>query len=566
MKFRFHWLLLSLVIWLGLVAQAMAASKQAVILPFSGELPPNMSYLARAVPASVQSKLQMPGVLTIRSIQGKAANAAEARRAMGAADYAIFGNVSVSGNNCTITLNSVDKAGKTWSRTQQAPLNSLTSTVNSMTQSLASEGLGVSLAQGASRGVAMTPGSSARSGQAVPSGRGASSDIIVNETGQQYYLNPQFRYQGASAGDSSRLRSQRLKINMTDMAVDDFNGDGKNEIALLDQHNLYMYVWGNDGRLRELGQVQISQTNVNFCMRAIDLNRDGAKELVITTYEADKNRPYTFFYSFKNNRFSQYCDKCPYFCSVVRMSPTFTSTLIGQGWDSLKLFSPGIHNMVRVGKTFGLGSRLNLPKEATVFNFCWLPGSRGGDGDKLIVLRDDERLKIFSGKGNSAIHTTMEKFSGSPIGIEHYKGMPGLGVDKTYQLPEKYFAPMRFITVDLGRTGEYVLLMNKPISTAAQFFDRYRYFPQGEIHALYWDGVGLGLKWKTRRIRGSVGQIALADVNNDGIMDLVVGLNSSPDLGIGSRQCMIVAYPLNTKATNPNAPIDMSDFEVSPNR
>ena len=566
MKFRFHWLLLSLVIWLGLVAQAMAASKQAVILPFSGELPPNMSYLARAVPASVQSKLQMPGVLTIRSVQGKAANAAEARRAMGAADYAIFGNVSVSGNNCTITLNSVDKAGKTWSRTQQAPLNSLTSTVNSMTQSLASEGLGVSLAQGASRGVAMTPGSSARSGQAVPSGRGASSDIIVNETGQQYYLNPQFRYQGASAGDSSRLRSQRLKINMTDMAVDDFNGDGKNEIALLDQHNLYMYVWGNDGRLRELGQVQISQTNVNFCMRAIDLNRDGAKELVITTYEADKNRPYTFFYSFKNNRFSQYCDKCPYFCSVVRMSPTFTSTLIGQGWDSLKLFSPGIHNMVRVGKTFGLGSRLNLPKEATVFNFCWLPGSRGGDGDKLIVLRDDERLKIFSGKGNSAIHTTMEKFSGSPIGIEHYKGMPGLGVDKTYQLPEKYFAPMRFITVDLGRTGEYVLLMNKPISTAAQFFDRYRYFPQGEIHALYWDGVGLGLKWKTRRIRGSVGQIALADVNNDGIMDLVVGLNSSPDLGIGSRQCMIVAYPLNTKATNPNAPIDMSDFEVSPNR
>ena len=481
---------------------------------------------------------------------------------MGGADYAVFGNISVQGNNCSITLNSVDRSGKTWSKTAQTPLSGLSGTVQNLTQSMAQESFGVQLAH---TGVAMTPGSRAMHGPRQPQA-GTSSDIIVNETGQQYYLNPQFRYQGASAGDSSRLRSQRLKISMVDMAVDDFNGDGKNEIAILDNHHLYMFVWGNDGKLREIGKTQVAQSNVNFCMRSIDLNRDGAKELVVVTYDEQKNRPYTFFYSFKGNRFSQYCNRCNYFCSVVRLSPTFVPTLVGQGWDSLKLFAPGVHTMVKTGNTFTLGSRLNLPKEATAFNFCWLPGSRGGDGDKLVVLRDDERLKIFGGKGNSAIHTTMEKFSGSAVGMEHYKGMPGLGVDRNYQLPEKYFAPMRFITADLGRTGEYVLMINKPISTASQFFDRYRYFPQGEIHALYWDGVGLGLKWKTRRIRGSVGQIDLADMNNDGVLDLVVGLNSSPDLGIGSRQCMIVGYPLNTKATDPNAPIDLSDFEVSPNR
>ena len=111
-----------------------------------------------------------------------------------------------------------------------------------------------------------------------------------------------------------------------------------------------------------------------------------------------------------------------------------------------------------------------------------------------------------------------------------------------------------------------VLLVNKPVSTASQIFERYRYFPQGEIHALYWDGVGLALKWKTRRIRGSVAAIDLADVNNDGVLDLVVGLNTSPDLGIGSRQCMVTAYPLDLSATNPRTPADMSDFEVNPNR
>ena len=223
--------------------------------------------------------------------------------------------------------------------------------------------------------------------------------------------------------------------------------------------------------------------------------------------------------------------------------------------------------MVKTGNKFSLGSRLNLPKGATAFNFCWLPNSRGGDGDKLIMLTDDERLKIFAARNtDNAIHTTMERYSGSAVGMDHYKGMPGLGIDKNYQLPSKYYAPMRFITADLGHTGEYVLIINKPISTASQFFDRYRFFPQGEIQALYWDGVGLGLKWKTRRIRGSVGEIALADLNNDGVLDLVVGLNSSPDLGIGGRQCMVTGYPLNMRATDPNAPVDMSDFEVAPNR
>ncbi|MBO4368991.1 MAG: VCBS repeat-containing protein [Desulfovibrio sp.] len=548
---------------LVLASLCQAAPKSVVILPFAAQTPQNLSYLSKAVPAAVQGKLNQSGVAAHMG-QKAAMTAAEARKAMGKADYAVWGTVAVQGNTAIIGFNSVDRSGKNWSKTTKAPLNGMNAAIQAMTQDMARESMGLSL-QAGSQGM-MTPGSRAKNPTPLQ-GSGASSDIIVNDTGQQYYLNPQFRYQGASAGDSTRLRSQRLKLNMTDMAVADFNGDGRNEVAILDAHHLTMFVWGNDGKLKELGSTLISQTNQNFSMRAIDLNRDGAMEIVIATFDEEQNRPYTFFYSFKGNRFSQFADKCAYFCSVVRLPPTYQPTLVGQGWDSLKLFAPGVHTMVKSGNKFALGARLNLPKEANAFNICWLPNSRGGDGEKLIVLRDDERIKIYSGRNtSSAIHTTMERYSGSAIGMEHYKGMPGLGVDKNYQLPSKYYAPMRFITADLGHTGEYVLMMNKPISTASQFFDRYRFFPQGEIHALYWDGVGLGLKWKTRRIRGSVAEIDLADMNNDGILDLVVGINSSPDLGVGGRQCMITAYPLNTNATDPNAPVDMSDFEVSPNR
>lgn len=545
-----------LLLAMSLAPAAQAASKTAVILPFTVNAPQSYAYLAKAVPATIQGRLNRPGVLEARSSQVKAASQAAASKALSAAgtDYAVWGSVSVMGNECTIEVHSVDKAGKTWSTSGQSPLSALTGTVQNLSAALGREVFGLSGMAGAAP---------ARGGQMVNQ---MNSDIVVNQTGQQQvYLNPQFRYQGSGAGDGSRLRSQRLPDNMVDMAVGDFNGDGKNEIAVLGDHKLTIYFWEPSGKLKPLGQTTISRSNVNFSMRAIDLNRDGTMELVVATFEEDGNRPYSYFYSFKGNTFSQYADRIPYFASVIRTPPTFTPVLVGQGWDSLKLFSPGVHLMVKNGSKYSLGSRLDLPSGATVFNVAWLPGGKNGQGDQLVMLTDDERLKVFQGNGNTLIHTTMERFSGSATGMEHYKGMPGLGIDRNYQLPGKYYAPMRLITTDLGNTGEYVLLVNKPISTASQLFDRYRFFPQGEIHALYWDGVGLGLKWKTRRIRGSVAEVDLGDVNNDGILDLVVGLNTSPDLGIGSRQSMITAYPLDVSATNPNVPADMSDFEVNPN-
>lgn len=546
----------------GAASAAQPSQKSFVIAPFAVNAPQSYSYLAKAVPGTIQGKLNRPGTLEGKSLQGKALSAAEARKALSSsgADYAVFGTINVMGNDCVIELNCVDKAGKTWSRTAESPVSGLTGAVQNLSSALGSEVMGVT--------VAAKPAFMTRQpGQTAPAGARQSGDIVVNETGQQQtYLNPQLRYQGAGTGDGSRLRSQRIKENMVDMAVADFNGDGKNEIAFLGDHSLTIYLWEEGGRLKQLGTTTVSASNLNFSMRAMDLNRDGAADLVIATFEEDSNRPYSYFYSFKGNKLSQCAERIPYFASVLRTPPNFTPTLVGQAFDSIKLFAPGVHQLVKSGNRYSLGARISLPSGANVFNVAWIPAGKDNSSDMLAMLTDDERIKLFQANGSTPVHTTMERFSGSATGMDFYKTMPGLGTDKTGQLPGKIYAPMRMIAADLGRTGEHVLMLNKPISTASQFFDRYRFFPQGEIHALYWDGVGLALKWKTRRIRGSVAEIDLADVTNDGIIDLVVGVNTSPELGIGSRQSMILAYPLDVSQMDPNTPADMSDFEVNPNR
>lgn len=528
-----------------------AAQKTFVAYPFTVNAPNNFKYLSKAIPSTLVSRLN-GAALKGAPGSAKVSNEAEARKALGQAraDYAVWGNVNVVGKDCVVEISSLDKKGKVWTKSASSPVSDLMASVNGLSASLAAEAMGEPIA---ARPGFMSPGRKSKS---------SGSDIIVNETGQnQAYLNPQFRYQGAGAADGSRMTSQRLKEGMVDMAVGDFNGDGKTEIAFLGEHKLVIYKWEPGGKLKSLGEINVAKTNQNYSMRAMDLNKDGAQDLVVATYNDSDNRPLSYFYSFKGNKFRELSPRVPYFASVIRMPPSFAPMLVGQGWDSMKLFAPGIHQMVKNGDKYALGSRIKMPTGANVFNVAWIPASKASGGDMLIMLADNERIKLYQGSMEKPIHTTMEQFSGSSVGMDFYKGMPGLAVDKTKQLAAKYYAPLRMIAADIGNTGEQVVLLNKPISTASQFFDRYRYFPQGEIHALYWDGVGLGLKWKTRRIRGSVAEIDLGDVNNDGILDLVVGVNTSPELGIGSRQSMITAYPLDTNQMDPNAPVDMSDFE-----
>ena len=71
---------------------------------------------------------------------------------------------------------------------------------------------------------------------------------------------------------------------------------------------------------------------------------------------------------------------------TMRVPPTYSPTLVGQGWDSLKLFAPGVRIMTKQDGKFTLGTRLDLPTGATVFNCVWLPAGKNGKGEQLVML------------------------------------------------------------------------------------------------------------------------------------------------------------------------------------
>ncbi len=521
-------------------AQALAADISSyAVLPFKVNGPSGFTYLEKAIPSMLTSRLYwqdhvQPVSDAAIAKAGAVTGSESASRALSAtgADYVVWGDVTIVEQEASMDVRVQGKNGKTWRKTTKAQINDLISALQNIATSINAEvfGRGGQAADGVTMVNQMNP------------------SFMHNETTQrQVYLNPQFRYQGS---DGTRLRSQTLPYAAIGMVVADVNGDGKNEIVVASDKRIYVYQWDN-GRLMPLGEYRISPRLTPMLLRSLDMDRDNIEEIVLATYDEENTEPYAFILSFKGNKFTELVERAPYYINVVRTMPDFMPTLVGQKGDPNRIFSrAGVYEMAKQGNSLIPLKKLALPKGANALNFVYLPGTAGKETDKIVVLTDEENLRVFSPNG-SQLSQTDEQFSGSAIGIAEQTHMPGMGKNDVL-IPSNYFIPLKMIPNDLERDGTWELMVNKPISVSAQFFENYRFFPEGEIHNLYWDGVGLSLQWKTRRIKGSVVDLDIADPNNDGTRDLVVCLNTHPGaLGLQNRKTIIVIYPLDLSLTDP---------------
>jgi hypothetical protein len=549
-------------LWLVLLAgQAAAAEKSTyIVAPFFVQGPQGFTYLERSIPQMLTSRLywkdrveparsELP--VNIKPVSSQAE--AEKLLAQFKADYVVWGTVTIVENDCSLDVRVLHKSGKAWPQVREAKSPQLIAAITGISDAI-------------NREVFNRPTSaaniSAGSGTGGTGGRGRvnqmNPEIMVNETSaKEVYLNPQFRYSGASVEDDSRLRSQALNFSSIGMEVVDADSDGKNEIFLLDDRVLRAYSFAQ-GRLEPLGEFFFPANSQ--CLSVRSLPHPSGKAWIIVNTVDKGGQPLASILTFSGGTFREEMKNIRYYLNVVKMPPSYMPVLIGQEAQPPRLFKIGVNEMVKQGDRLVPSRRIALPSEVNVLNFTYLPGSRGErDSDKLIVLTGEENLRVYNSKG-SRLAQTSEKYSGSALGLEIAVAMPGLGKDDV-TIPSVFYIPMRMLAIDLERDGNWELLVNRPISTASQIFDRYRFFPQSEIHSLFWDGIGLNLQWKTRRIKGSMVDYTVADANNDGIPDLVACLNTHPGaLGVSARKTMIMLYPLDVSLTSPGTAVDKDDM------
>ncbi|WP_461209769.1 FG-GAP-like repeat-containing protein [Desulfocurvus sp. DL9XJH121] len=522
---------------LVLAAPALAqdVEKTFTVTPFTINGPDKYAYLSRGVQDMLISRLAWENhfkhigkdKLGKAQAPGSDTQAADLRSSLGS-DYLVWGSITIMGDQCSVDVRTTGPQS-TQPESDQTTISGLIPSLEKISKNINAK-------------IFKRPEPAAQAEEKPELVKQLNPELIHNETGpaQEFYLNPQFRYAGGT-DTPGRWRSPTLPFTSNGMIVGDADNDGKNEMLFISENTVYVYRVEGEKFLR-LDNMNPGGRTELLNINLLDINRDGYPEIVISGFF--ENEASSYIMSFRDGHLKVEEKRIPFFLNVVSLPPLYQPVLVGQQTGDNNVLDSNVFEMVKAQGKYAKGRRVPLPDTANCFNFTFLP-TQGMDY-KLMVINNEDRIEVYTPTFDLQ-STTFDQYGGSALGFEIPDTFKGFSTSSD-QYMNYYYIPLRMVVADVDGNGTNEVLTNKNISTAAQFFKSYRFFPNGEIHALFWDGVGLSLAWKTRRIKGSVADYGLADINNDGQMDMFVCLNTHPGtLGIHARKTTVIAYAIDTE-------------------
>ncbi len=543
----FRRVMIFLIVALSMLATTAAFAQEArsyAVYPFEINGPAQYKYLSRGVQTMLISRLNwtghfepMAGSSSLKESDVPKGEIEEVKKikTLGV-DYLAIGSVVIAGKQASVDVRMIDGDGKSWTKTAETTISGLIPAIDGLAKEIKGQ-------------LFQKPGSKKASEEeqkreeARPDSPVNPEFVTASGAGKvlESTINPQFRYQGG-AQTPGRWRSQSMKFVNRGGFVQDVTGDGKKDLVALTEHEVkILSIEGQ--RLKEISSYDFGKRASGLRISGIDLDRDGVYEVVLCT-EVDR-KPLSYIISFKGKTAKVLLDRDRNFLSVVRTPPNFTEALVGQRFDPNRTF----YSKHLVEYTFANGKlipirKMNVPEYANVFNLTYLPLK--GDDYKIIVLNKYGRINLYDSK-LEPLYESNDSYNSSAVSIELVSKLIGMNeVSEKSRMEHNYFIPMPVTVASISDPTKKEVLLNKDLSVAGQVFSNYKNFSQGEIHAEFWDGVGLNLAWKTRRIKGTVTSYGVADIDNDGEDELYCLMNTYPgSLGIKYRKTLVMAYELN---------------------
>jgi TolB-like protein len=322
-------------------------------------------------------------------------------------------------------------------------------------------------------------------------------------------------------------RSQTFGFEIKGLDIGDVDGDKKNEVVVMDYHNLYIFKY--DGEKLVLFQKIETGEHYNFLtLDVADVNRNGVAEIIVTAVVEDEVR--SLILEYEQGKFRKIMEKSNWFFRVLH-HPKEGPVLIGQRRGSEGLPVDPIYKFEWKKKSFEKGPKMPFPSGANVFGLAYT-GIR--DKDKLDVIMVDqlERLRIVDPKGKY-LWTSKDNFGGTINSYDTTK-KKDMGYAYANSPPIRVYIPGRIITKELDGQGLYEVIINKNGTSGTKLFEKARSFDRGEIYGLVWEENALETVWKTRELDGYIADFQLKDADNDGEEELVVAVvfpNEAGDKG-----------------------------------
>ncbi|MBN1101785.1 MAG: hypothetical protein JXL84_00075 [Deltaproteobacteria bacterium] len=500
---------------LGLVFSVPSHSKEPkrmAILPFTMNADRDLSFLQEGIADMLASRLAWKGEVDVLE---KGRVKTEAARFKGPlnretaltigknlqADYVILGSLTVFGDSVSIDAKILDvaKAEELVTAFNQAKgMDAVIPTVTQFAQDINEKVMG--------RAVAAPVQPAAREAPKGPGG-------LIGE-GQA------FEGQGVR-------HTQGFRAEMVSLDVGDVDGDGKNELVFICPDTVYVHKLTDKGFV-QFKTVKQRWANQLIYMSVADLDKNGKAELYVTN--AGDSIVSSFVLEWDGKGFKTIAEDLPWFLRVIEL-PKKGKVLIGQKREVAGRYSGAVQILNREGTRFTPGETLSLPDFANIFNFAI--GDLGGR-KRTMLLDSGDYLRLY-GEDNEEIWRSEDPFGGT---YTFYKSdNPDLSKDFNFISSPIY-------VVDVDGDGKKEVMVCKNTSKIGRLLERFRIYSGGALHFMPIDETGLSTKWTTKRLGGAIVGYQVADVDNDGLPELIVASVIREDRMYGNPRSRIVVYDL----------------------
>jgi TolB-like protein len=317
--------------------------------------------------------------------------------------------------------------------------------------------------------------------------------------------------------DLSFKKSQTFGFEIKGLDIGDVDGDKKNELVVMDSHNLYIFKYDGE-KLNLFQKIEAGEHHNFLTLDVADVNRNGYAEIIVTSVVEDNLQ--SFILEYEEGKFRKITEKAGWYFRVLD-HPKDGPVLMGQQMGSEGIYVGPIYKFVWKKKSFEKGSKMPFPKETKIFGLTVADIRKQGTLDTL-MLDDWDHLRILSADGKFSWRSR-DRFGGTSNYYETLKKKDPGGRYPQESLLRVYI-PQRIIIKDLEGEGIPKVIINRNEFLAGSLFQRLRVYETGAIYNLIWDENMLTTNWKTREIKGYIADYQIRDVDNDGEEELVVAV------------------------------------------
>lgn len=333
-------------------------------------------------------------------------------------------------------------------------------------------------------------------------------------------------------------KSQKFPFEIKGLDIADVDGDGQNEIVLMDRHTLWIYKYVEE-RLRLFRKLSGKANQDFLALDVADVNGNGTAEIFVTSVSGEDLT--SFILEYEEDRFKKISGRERWYFRVLDL-PEKGPTLLGQKMGSEESFSGSIYQFSWKGNRFAKGKKLKLPKETPLFGLAIADIT--GDGREEILRFDyGDHLRVLSADGKDLLYKTPSSYGGSSTFFDR-ESVPEVGRRDGTEPGKRVYLQGRIVVLDLDGDGKVEVIVNKNHFSSGRLIERVRLYDKTEVYDLVWDGMMLAENWRTREIPGYIGDYQVKDFDNDGKRELVVALVSQSQLLERSAESQILFFEL----------------------